>query len=222
MAARKKATVTRVYLETGSKRTFAMALDWPGWGRSGKTSEEALEALAEYVTRYATVAKKAGFELGAADTEFDVVETVKGNATTDFGAPAAFVGADDEPVTAAAAKRTAALVEACWDTLTRVAARSPEELRKGPRGGGRDRDKMLTHVIESEAAYARKIGLRHKPPALDDKNGIKAMRADIIAVIGAPAEGGPLEPKGWPVAYAARRIAWHALDHAWEMQDRRE
>ncbi|MEY2437652.1 MAG: hypothetical protein QOF97_2488, partial [Acidimicrobiaceae bacterium] len=27
-------------------------------------------------------------------------------------------------------------------------------------------------------------------------------------------------PKGWAYRYAARRIAWHALDHAWEMQDR--
>jgi hypothetical protein len=219
MAARKTAT-TRVYLETGAKRTFAVALDWPGWARSGKTGEEALDTLADYLSRYAPVAKKAGFDLGAADTEFDVVETVAGNATTDFGAPAAFVSADGEPVTAAAATRAASLVEACWDTLTRVAARSPAELRKGPRGGGRDRDKMLHHVIESEAAYARKIGVRHKPPALDDKDAIKAMRADVIAVIGAPVEGGPLEPKGWPVAYAARRIAWHALDHAWEMQDR--
>jgi hypothetical protein len=219
MAARKKAT--RVYLETGSKRTFAMALDWPGWGRSGRTGEDALDALASYLPRYAKVATKAGLDLGPADAEFDVVETVAGNATTDFGAPAAFVAADAERVTARAAARTASLVEACWDTLARVAARSPQELRKGPRGGGRDRDKMLTHVIESEAAYARKIGVRHKPPAIDDKDGIKAMRADIIAVIGAPAAGGPLEPKGWPVAYAARRIAWHALDHAWEMQDRR-
>jgi hypothetical protein len=198
-----------------------MALDWPGWGRSGRTGEDALDALASYLPRYAKVATKAGFDLGPADAEFDVVETVAGNATTDFGAPAAFVAADAERVTARAAARTASLVEACWDTLARVAARSPQELRKGPRGGGRDRDKMLTHVIEAEAAYARKIGIRHKPPAIDDKDGIKAMRADIIAVIGAPAEGGPLEPKGWPVAYAARRIAWHALDHAWEMQDRR-
>src|SRR3954452_16197586 len=107
MAARRKAAVTRAYLETGSKRTFAMALDWPGWGRSGKTSEEALEALADYVTRYAKVAAKAGFDLGAADTEFEVVQTVPGNATTAFGSPAAFVRADGERVTAAAAKRTA-------------------------------------------------------------------------------------------------------------------
>jgi hypothetical protein len=214
--------VTRVYLETGSKRTFAMALDWPGWGRSGRTAAHALDTLASYLARYAKVAAKAGFELGLGDAEFDVVETVPGDATTAFGAPGAFTAADAEPVTADAAARMASLVEACWDTLTRVAARSPQELRKGPRGGGRDRDAMLAHVIEAEAAYARKIGMRHKPPAIDDKGGIKAMRADIIAVIGAPAEGGPLQPKGWPVAYAARRIAWHALDHAWEMQDRRE
>jgi hypothetical protein len=220
MAARKKA-VTRVYLEAGAKRTFAMALDWPGWGRSGKTGEEALDALAQYVRRYAPVAAKAGFTLGAADTDFDVVETVRGNATTDFGAPAAFVGADSEPVSVADAERTAGLVRACWDTLTRVAARTPEELRKGPRGGGRDRDKMLDHVIGTEAVYARKIGVKHKPPAIDDKAAITAMRADIIAVIGAPCDGTPPVPTGWPVTYAARRIAWHALDHAWEMQDRR-
>ncbi|GAA0946629.1 hypothetical protein [Virgisporangium aurantiacum] len=210
--------MTQVYLEIGAKRTFAMALDWPGWGRSGRTAEEALEALAEYATRYAPVAKKAGLTV---DATFDVVESLPGNATTDFGAPAAFATADSEPVPAAAAKRTAALVEACWDTLTRVAARSPEELRKGPRGGGRDRDKMLTHVVESEAAYGRKIGVKHKPPALDDKAAIKAMRADLIAVLGAPSDGTPPVPNGWPVAYTARRIAWHALDHAWEMQDRR-
>jgi hypothetical protein len=216
-----KKTVTRVYLEVGAKRTFAMALDWPGWGRSGKTGEDALAALAAYVKRYTPVAAKAGFSVGVADTTFDVVETVPGNATTDFGAPAAFVSADSEPVSAEAARRTAALVQACWDTLTRVAARSPEELRKGPRGGGRDRDKMLDHVIGAEAAYARKLGVRHKQPAIDDTHAIKDLRADIIAVFGAPSDGKLPVPKGWPVPYAARRIAWHVLDHAWEMQDRR-
>src|SRR5688572_19992747 len=61
--------MTRVYLEIGAKRTFAMALDWPGWGRSGRTAEEALEALADYATRYAPVAKKAGLSV---DATFDV------------------------------------------------------------------------------------------------------------------------------------------------------
>ena len=33
---------------------------WPGWSRSGKTPELAIEALAGYAARYATVAKEAG------------------------------------------------------------------------------------------------------------------------------------------------------------------
>jgi hypothetical protein len=35
-----------------------------------------------------------------------------------------------------------------------------------------------------------------------------------------PSKGGPLTEKGWPQPYAARRIAWHVLDHAWEIEDR--
>jgi hypothetical protein len=218
MASSKK---TKVYLETGKKKTFAMALDWPGWGRSGRTADEALEALGEYASRYAPVAKKAKFDLPAgAGDGFTVVEEVKGNATTDFGAPAMFVKSDFTRVTAKEAERMAALVQAAWDTLAKVAKVSPQSLTKGPRGGGRDRDKMLDHVLSTESAYARKIGVKHKGPAIDDETAIKAMRADLLAVIGEKSDGKLLVPKGWPVAYTARRIAWHALDHAWEMQDR--
>lgn len=204
---------TRVYLEVGAKRTFAVALDWPGWGRSGRTADLALATLAGYAPRYAAAVGS------AVPAEFDVVESLPGNATTDFGAPAAFASTDSEPFGAEAAARAAALVQACWNALDRVAAASPPELRKGPRGGGRDRDRMLTHVLEAEAAYARKIGVRHKPPAPDDPDAIGAMRADILAVIGG---AGPAAGTAWPVPYAARRIGWHALDHAWEMEDRRE
>ena len=48
-----------VAIEAGSKRTFASALDWPGWARSGKTEQAALEALAAYAGRYAEVARVA-------------------------------------------------------------------------------------------------------------------------------------------------------------------
>jgi hypothetical protein len=95
-------------------------------------------------------------------------------------------------------------------------------VRQGPRGGGRDRDKMVDHVLGAEAAYARKIGVRHRQPALDDKPAIAALRADIAAVLRQPSDGPPPVPNGWPPRYAARRIAWHVLDHAWEMQDRSE
>jgi hypothetical protein len=95
-------------------------------------------------------------------------------------------------------------------------------LRKGPRGGGRDRDKMLQHVISAEAAYARKLGVLHKEPALGDTTAIKALRADIVDVLRTARSGDPLRENGWPPRYAARRIAWHVLDHAWEMEDRRQ
>jgi hypothetical protein len=106
--------------------------------------------------------------------------------------------------------------------LDRVAASAPAELRKGPRGGGRDRDKIVDHVVGAEAAYARKLGIKHRQPAHDDTAGIDALRADILSVLRAPSDGEPPVPKGWLPRYAARRIAWHVLDHAWEIEDRSE
>ena len=78
---------TRVYVEVGAKRAFASAADWPGWSRSGRDEAAALEALAAYAPRYARVTKLAKIELPKDATSFKVVERLKGNATTDFGAP---------------------------------------------------------------------------------------------------------------------------------------
>jgi hypothetical protein len=212
---------TAVYLECGKKKVFACALDWPGWCRSGKTEEEALERLAEYAPRYAVVGEEAGVRFPAsAGRSFDVVERVEGNATTDFGALGVAATSDSERLTTAQANRLATFVQAAWTVLDRVAAKAPAELRKGPRGGGRDRDKMVKHVLDAESAYAGKIGLKHAGPAIDDKDSIAAMREDILARLRKPSDGGPLRPNGWSSRYAARRLAWHALDHAWEMQDR--
>jgi hypothetical protein len=216
-------TATPVYLEVGKKRVFACSVDWPGWCRSGKDEESALEALADYVPRYAVVAKQAGKRFSArAGDDLDVVERVPGSATTEFGAPGVVPALDADPLTAHAAAKLTDLVVASWAVLDRVAKKSPAELRKGPRGGGRDRDKMLQHVISAEAAYARKLVVLHKEPALGDTAAIKALRDDIVAVLRAARSGDPTSEKGWPPRYAARRIAWHVLDHAWEMEDRRE
>jgi hypothetical protein len=214
---------TAVYLEVGTKRVFACALDWPGWCRSGAGDAAALAALAAYAPRYAAVADRAGKRFSSrAGDELDVVERVRGSATTDFGAPGVVPEIDAEPLTQHAAHKAADLVVASWAILDEVAAASPAVLRKGPRGGGRDRDKMLQHVISAEAAYARKLGVAHREPALGDSDAIGALRDDIVATLRAARSGEPLREKGWPPRYAARRIAWHVLDHAWEMEDRRE
>jgi len=143
-----------------------------------------------------------------------------GKMKAEFGAPDATAEAERAAVTPAAAKKLAALVTAAWAEFDDIVAVTPEELRKGPRGGGRDRDKMVDHVLGAEAGYARKIGVKLKQPAIDDIAAIDELRTAIAAVLGTRSDGTPPVERGWTARYAARRIAWHVLDHAWEMQDR--
>jgi hypothetical protein len=205
-----------VSIEAAEKKAFATAVDWPGWSRSGKTDELALEALAAYAARYAPVAKRAGEsfpEAGA--SELDVVERTAGGGGTEFGVPSNVTEQDRRRTTPAQAKRLASLVEAAWRTFSRVAAAAPEELRKGPRGGGRDTSKMIGHVVEADQAYAREIGVKLKAP-------IEEIRAAMLDALREPSDGSPLADRKWTARYAAHRIAWHALDHAWEIEDRSE
>jgi hypothetical protein len=211
---------TPVYLEVGTKRVFACALRWPGWARSGKNEELALEALAAYVPRFAVVAAEAGLRLpSTAGRSFEVVERVPGSATTDFGAPGAVASADKARLKDRAVDRVLSLVRASWVIFDRVVAGAPAELRKGPRGGGRDRDKIVEHVLGAESGYCRQIGLRLPQPDPADTGAVAEFRDQILDAL---PTWEPPGPKKWPARYAARRIAWHALDHAWEIEDRSE
>ena len=194
-----------VYLEVGGKRTFASAAGWPGWCRSGKDEAGALANLAAYAPRYAKVVKLARVEFPKEVPTFRVVERLLGNATTDYGAPAMPARDELKPMTPVETSRMIALVEACWKYLDNVRAKAPKQLRKGPRGGGRDTDEMYEHVVGAELEYAKRIGLRMKK--LDRKALLESF-------------GNPNRDEKWPVPYAVRRTAWHALDHAWEIEDR--
>lgn len=214
-------------LEVSPQKAFATAVDWPGWSRWGKTPELALESLAAYAARYAAVAQEAGERLpidAGADltTAFEVLEEATGDGGTSFGVPSRVTDADRRRTTPADANRLRALVAAAWSTFDRVAESAPAVLRKGPRGGGRDRDKMIEHVLGADAAYAREMGLKPPEPARGDLKAIEAMRAAVLDVLEAPSDGSPIAGRRWTVRYAAHRIAWHALDHAWEMEDRSE
>ena len=208
-----------VAIESAPKKTFATALDWPGWSRSGKTDELALETLLAYAPRYAPVAEAADLAFSSS-FEADVVERADGGSGTEFGVPSRTHAADTRPVDATEAKRLAAIVEAAWAYFDKVAANAPAELRKGPRGGGRDRDKIAGHVHESDGYYARELGLTVRQPFAGDRQAVETLRAQMLAVLGKPSDGGPLVGRRWTQRYAARRIAWHALDHAWEIEDR--
>jgi hypothetical protein len=185
---------------------FACALEWPGWCRRGRSEELALETLAACAPRYAEVARRAGLAFlpwapGHA-AGFTVTERLTSPFGADFGAPTE--------------------IPAAWEVFDQVAGSAPAKLRKGPRGGGRDRDKIIDHVLGADAAYARKLGVRHRQPAATDAAAVATLRAEVRAVLAGPSDGTPLVAKGWPARYAARRIAWHALDHAWEIEDRSE
>ena len=198
-----------VYLELGSRKVFACSLAWPGWCRGAKTEEQALEALAAYAERYRPVAEGAGLRFPkSVARDFDVVERVQGDSGTDFGIPHVPAGADATPLTKAQAERLATLVQAAWRVFDRVAESAPAELRKGPRGGGRDRDKMVDHVLDAGKGYFAMVGVKDGRDAFLD-----ALRA-------ARQPQPELSRKSWPWRYTARRVAWHALDHAWEMEDR--
>ena len=199
----------KVYIEQGQKRVFACAVDWPGWCRSGKTEQAALEALAASAPRYAVIAKQAGTPFDPKQA-FQVIERLPGTPTTDFGVPDAITQADRAKLTGRDADRVWTLLEASWKVFEWVAARAPASLRKGPRGGGRDRDKIVEHVIGAEDMYARKIGIKVKDP------GVRRT-AIIDAIQKTPP---PAPDKGWPVRYLVRRTAWHAIDHLWEIEDR--
>src|SRR5439155_1239815 len=122
----------------------------------------ALEALASYAPRYAAIPKLARIEFPQDATKFEVVEKLEGNATTDFGAPGIPAKGESKTMTKVEDARLISLLQACWKYLDTVVAKAPAELRKGPRGGGRDRDKMFQHVLDAELEYGKGIGVRLK------------------------------------------------------------
>jgi hypothetical protein len=214
-----KSTATiAVSVEAAPKKAFAKAIDWPGWARSGKTAELALAALEGAADRYALVAAEAGQPV--TPDAYEVVEETEAGGGTEFGVPSVVTVGDRRPVTARDAERLGRLVAAAWTIFDRVVAAAPAELRKGPRGGGRDRDKIVGHVTESDWYYAREMGIREKQPDPTDRAAVMALRAAMLEVLGRPSDGSPLAGRKWPARYAAARIAWHALDHAWEIEDR--
>jgi len=211
-----------VAIEQGAKKVFATAIDWPGWSRSGKTDEGAVEALLDYAGRYALVARAAGDPFDIDQVDAEVVERVSGGGGTDFGVPEQVTKPDRRRTTSTDGKRLAALVEAAWETFDEVATKAPEGLRKGPRGGGRDTSKIVEHVFGAEQAYANVMGIKRKDFPATDRRQLDDLRAEMLAILREPSDGSPLAGKRWTVRYAAHRIAWHALDHAWEIEDRSE
>jgi hypothetical protein len=217
------ADALRVMLEIGprGKKVVAVAPDWPGLARGVKTEEAAIERLQAYLSRYAPVAKLAGMDAEfAASTAVDVVERYPGTGSTDFwGISFAFSAIDRQALSREALERELALMQACWAFFDEVRARVSAEMQKGPRGGGRDRDRIVRHTFGAEQDWAKKLGVGAPPGALLTDAGLQAYRDAYRDAIRALHAQGKMA-RTWPLRYLIRHTAFHTLDHAWEMEDK--
>ena len=217
-----------VYLEIGSKRVFSGALDWPGWCRAAKTEEDALAALLRYGGRYRLVAQRAGLDFRPAGDRdgLEVVERLKGGPGTDFGVPGEAPSIDATELTPAELERQLAILTGCWAAFDEAAAAAVGvKLRTGPRGGGRSLEKIRAHVLEADEAYLRQLGSRPPKQVGNDVAHTATLRDAIVATLAVRARGEALVTpnnvqRPWLPRYHVRRAAWHALDHAWEVEDR--
>jgi hypothetical protein len=215
----------RTVVERGpkGKKAVAFAIDWPGWSRGAKTPELALETLESYRSRYRPVAAGARMakEFDAAGP-LEVIEDRVGPGSTDFWAisfaPSSF---EREPMEAEELDRKIKLLRACWAFFDATAARVSPEMRKGPRGGGRNRTQIFRHTVRNESeAFAKRVGLRIPEEGALSPEGLRDFREDYVAAMRAYNQGEGKRMKSWNLPFLIRHSAFHMMDHAWEMEDK--
>jgi hypothetical protein len=212
-----------VALEQGKKRkrTVAVAIAWPGLSRGDKTEEAALERLRSYRARYAPVAEHAGLAHEfSVDAPVEVVERYVGTGSTDFwGISFAFSENDRQPMSEAELERELSLLQGCWTFFDDVRGRVSAVLRKGPRGGGWDRDELVWHTVANEMAWGTGLGLPKRPDSMPGDAELQRHRVAYLDGIREYHAQGKTAGK-WPLRYLIRHSAFHTMDHAWQMEDK--
>jgi hypothetical protein len=216
----------RTVIEHGpkGKRSVAFAVDWPGWSRGAKRAELAVEKLESYRQRYRPITDLASMagDFDAAGP-LEIVEDTVGTPGTDFwGISYAPSSSEQDPMGEAAFERALTLLRASWAFFDGVAARVSPVMRKGPRGGGRDRDRIISHTIRVESEdFATRVGLRIPEGAALTPDGLRRHRETYVAAMRAYNDGEFEQPmKSWTLPFLIRHSAFHTLDHAWEMEDK--
>jgi len=216
----------RAVVERGPKdrKSVAFAVDWPGWSRGARTRELAVATLEAYRERYAPIAQLAGMSRDfAAAGPLEIVEDKVGTGSTDFWGISFSPSATERgPMAEAELERAITLLRACWAYFDAVAARVSPEMRKGPRGGGRDRDRIVRHTVRTESEdFAKQVGLRIPEGAALTPDGLRQHRESYVAAMRAYNAGEVARPmRSWTLPFLIRHSAFHTLDHAWEMEDK--
>jgi hypothetical protein len=220
---------TEIYVEKGTKRTFACAIEWPGWCRSGPNEEVAILTLLSYAPRYQAIVEQGKLEFSPPIEagDFTIIDRIEGNYATDYGVPDLPIARDYTPLDQEEVVHFTEVLKAAWLAFDNMAHRAQgKQLRKGPRGGGRELEQIVYHVTMAERGYLRQLG--YAPVVTGDEpieQKAEMIRSAVLdgiqaAVHGQVALEGPRGGKRWPLAYFFRRIAWHVIDHTWEIEDR--
>ncbi|MGH2551646.1 MAG: hypothetical protein ACRDHN_19855, partial [Thermomicrobiales bacterium] len=193
----------------------------PGLSRGAKTEELAVEQLNAYLPRYAPIAKLAGMEAEFdAGSDVEVVERFPGTGSTDFwGISFAFSEIDRQPISSAELERELTLMQACWANFDDVRGRVSEEMRKGPRGGGRDRDTIIRHTLGTEQGWTKQFGSLYEQTTVLTDEGLRKHREQYVAAIRTLYSEGETE-RIKRLRHLIRHTSFHTLDHAWEMEDK--
>jgi len=215
----------RTVLERGpkGKKAVAFAIDWPGWSRGARTHDLSLATLESYRQRYRPIALAAGMvdEFDAAGP-LDVIEDRVGTGSTDFwGISFSASGTEQGPMGDAEIDRKINLLRACWAFFDDVAGRVSADMRKGPRGGGRDRDEIIRHTMRVESeGFAKQLGLQIPEGGALTPDGLVAYREAYVAAMHAYNRGDGKRMRSWTLPFLIRHSAFHVMDHAWEMEDK--
>lgn len=225
----KREQTVEIAIERAERRAFAIAYDWPGWARSGRDEATAIQTLVNYGPRYAATLRSTEYAFTPPESldAYQVIERLEGNSTTAFGAPAMPIRGDNEPISEGEWVRFQVMLQASWEVFDHALfAAKGKELRKGPRGGGRDQEKMLEHVIMADESYLAKLGWKFdKLEDVPADDQLVHIRQAILEGLQASNRGeiastGPRGGSRWTPRFFVRRVIWHILDHAWELEDR--
>ena len=111
-------------------------------------------------------------------------------------------------------------MQAAWEHFDEASVTVAMPLTKGPRGRGRERDQLVRHVYASERHnWWRKVGIREDDAVRLTPQQLGALRKRYVAAIREYHAEGRLARR-WPLRFLIRRTTQHALDHAWELEDR--
>ena len=166
------------------------------------------------------MAERAGLEVPAVDG-FEVVERVPGTANTDFGALGDPPKADLAPLGRARASGLPASWPPRGPSWTMSGRGRPPSCARARGAAAATATRWWRTSLNAEAAYVRKLGVTARAAAHNRMPEV-TWREELLGLLRDARSGEPVTERGWPPRYAARRIAWHVLDHAWEIEDKSE